>query len=429
MTADVLLLLALILVNGIFAMSEIAVVSSKAARLQRMAAGGHGGATAALTLAADPTRFLSTVQVGITSVGILSGAIGEVTVAARLSEMFATVPLLAPYAHGLAVGMMVIGLTYVSLIVGELVPKRLALMAPERIASVVARPMQVIASVGRPLVHLLSASTDGILRLVGARKSAEPAVSLDEIKGLMEQGTEEGVFERTEQEMVTNVLDLDARRVWTVVTPRADIVYLDVAQPFEEHRQRLAEAPHSIVPLCEGGLDHVIGLVRSKDVLAQIVRDRRVDLTALASPPLFVPRTLTLMQLLQHFRQAKLPVALVVDEHGEVEGLVSLTDVFASIVGELPETAGGEPAIVRRSDGSVLMDGALPWADASRAIGRPGWLPGPESVETLGGFVMLRLGRVPRTGDVFHQDGFRFEVVDMDGNRIDKVLVSAPPQR
>ncbi len=429
MVIDVSFLLALIVLNGVFAMSEIAVVSSKKARLQRMASEGRTGAARALALAAEPTRFFSTVQIGITCVGILSGAIGEATLARRLQPVLEGVPLLESQARVLSLILMVMALTYVSLIVGELVPKRLALTAPERIASLVARPMQILATIGRPLVQLLSASTDGVLRLFRVRQTPEPAVSLEEIKVLMQQGTEAGIFEKSEQDMVTNVLDLDERRVGAILTPRSDIVFLEVGQTFEQHRQVLAETPHSIVPICNGGLDHVVGFVRSKDVLAKLIRDQSVDVAGLASPPLFVPRSITLMKLLHHFRQAHLPVALVVSEHGEVEGLVSLTDVVAAIVGDLAETAGEEPSVVRREDGSLLLDGNLSWDHAERAIGAGTLTAEDEAFQTLGGFVMHRLGRVPRTGEVFHHAGLRFEIVDMDGNRVDRVLVSKAPDR
>jgi putative hemolysin len=424
MLTDLAVLLGLIVINGIFAMSEIAVVSSKKARLQQLAAKGHAGAVRALALGAEPTRFLSTVQFGITSIGILSGAVGEATIASKLRAAFETVPLLADHADGLSLAIMVIGLTYVSLIVGELVPKRLGLLKPERVASIVARPMQLLATIGRPLIYVLSLSTDSVLRLFRVKTTREPGISLDEIKILMAQGTSEGVFEKVEQDMVANVLDLDDRHAGAILTPRSDIVFLDLEHSAEEQRQELAANPHGVLPVCRGGLDQVVGFVRSTDVLARLVRGEPLDLAAMVSPALFVPRTVTLMKLLQQFRQAHFPLALVVNEHGDVDGLVSLTDVLAAIVGELPETSDDEPAVVRRQDGSFLLDGGLPLDHAQRALGAGDLDLGPERFQTLAGFVMHRLGRVPRTGDSFAYAGFHFEVVDMDGNRIDRVLVS-----
>jgi len=426
MPTDLLLVLVLILLNGVFAMSEIAIVSSRRARLVQMVDAGSTGAQVALQLASEPTRFLSSVQVGITSIGILNGAIGEASVASRLRLWFAEFPMLAPYADTLALIVMVVGLTYVSLILGELVPKRLALTQPERIASLIARPMQILATVGRPLVHLLSGSTDTILRLVGVRHIKQPAISLEEIKVLLEQGTEEGVFERSEHEMVTNVLDLDDRQVGSILTPRSDVVYLDVRDSMEVTRARLRDDPHAVVPLCDGGLDQVLGVVRSPRVLGQMAEHAAFTLTDLAEPALFVPETLSLMKLLEQFKRTHLPVALVVDEHGAVEGLVSLTDVISAIVGDLPSEAGEEPAVVRREDGSWLIDGGLDLDTVARTLGVETLVDerDRQHYRTLGGLAMLALGRVPRTGDVFERGEHRFEVVDMDANRVDRVLVS-----
>lgn len=426
MLTDLALLLTLILLNGLFAMSEMAIVSARRTRLMQLAEAGRAGASHALALSAQPTRFLSTVQVGITSIGILSGAIGEATVAYRLREMFARVPVLAPYAETLSLVVMVAGLTYVSLILGELVPKRLALTRPELIASLVARPMETLARITRPIVYLLSASTDAILRLIGAPRVSEPTASMEELKVLLETGAEEGVFERHEQQMVTNVLNLDDRYVDSVLTPRSEIVYLDLREPEERNRQKLREDPHSVMPLCDGGLDHVVGFVRSVRVLEQLLDGKPLDLKALAEPPLFVPERMTLMQLLEEFKRMHLPVALVVDEFGDVEGLVSLSDVISAIVGEMPPHPLDEPLIVQREDGSWLLDGGLDLETVFRTIGSE-WLleeADRQHVRTLGGFVMLELGRVPRVGEVFERGGFRFEVVDMDRNRVDRVLVS-----
>jgi putative hemolysin len=427
MLADIILLLALIALNGLFAMSEMAVVSSRRVRLVQMADGGRAGATRALTLSSEPTRFLSTVQVGITSIGILSGALGEATVASRLQSFFESVPPLAPYANGLSIALLVVGLTYVSLIVGELVPKRVALTRPEVIAAVVARPMQWLAVITRPIVYVLSASTDGILRLLRIRASGEPAVTMEEIKVLMEQGTEEGVFEPSEQELVTNVLNLDDRSVGAILTPRADVVFLDLEDPIDENRGKLRAHPHSVLPVCRGGLDRVSGFVRSTRVLEQLLSGHDLDMTAVMEAPLFVPRTMSLMGLLEHFKRTHLPVALVVDEFGGVDGLVSLSDVVSAIVGAMPGELADEPAIVHREDGSWLLDGALEIDVVRRAIDAPqlGDDTDPEQYHTLGGLAMAALGRVPRTGDTFTRSGVRFEIVDMDGNRVDRILASS----
>ena len=273
---DLLLLAALILVNGVFAMSEIAVVSSRRARLIQLVESGQRGAVRALELSAEPTRFLSTVQVGITSIGILSGAIGEATIAGRVRMALEHIPLVAPYAAPLSIAIMVVALTYVTLIVGELVPKRLGLTRPEYIASLVAGPMHTLAAIGRPVVYVLGKSTELLLRLLRVSQARQPAVSLEEIKVLMQQGTDEGVFEKTEQELVTNVLTLDERQVGAVLTPRSDVVFLDVELSFEQNRPSLTERPHTILPLCRGSLDDTIGFVRSTDVLSRVLRSEPV---------------------------------------------------------------------------------------------------------------------------------------------------------
>ena len=431
MLADLLLVFVLILLNGVFAMSEIAIVSSRRARLVQLAESGSAGAQRALLLGSEPTRFLSSVQVGITTIGILNGAIGEAAVASQLRASFEQVPALAPYAHTLALALMVGALTYVSLILGELVPKRLALTNPEAIASLIARPMEILATVGRPLVVLLSASTEAVLRLFGVRPAKSPAVTVEEIKVLLEQGAEEGVFEATEHELVTNVLDLDERHVGAALTPRSDIVYLDLRDSAEATREKLRRDAHSVIPLCDGGLDHVTGFVRSTRVLAQVVDAKTLDLPSLAEPALFVPETMTLMKLLEQFKRTHLPVALVVDEFGDVEGLVSLTDVISAIVGDLPSEPGEEPSIVQREDGSWLMDGGLDLTAVLRTLDDESLASDEDRQHyyTLGGLAMLALGRVPKTGDVFERGDYRFEIVDMDGNRVDRVLVSRVPPR
>jgi putative hemolysin len=422
---DLSLILLLILLNGVFAMSEIAIVGSRRGRLVQLAEAGGSGARAALEPTAEPTRFLASVQVGITGIGILSGAIGEATIAVRLRGILEQVPVAAPFAETLSIGLMVILLTYFSLILGELVPKRLALTHPEAIASVIARPMAILAALGRPIVTILSVSTDSILRMFGVRQVPKPKVTLEEIRLLLAQGANEGVFERTEHEMVTNILNLDDRHVGAVLTPRVDMVFLDLRDAQDVTRAKLHQDAHNVLPLCDGGLDRVVGFVRATAVLEHLLEKGSIDLSALAEDALFVPETMSLMKLLEQFKRTHLPVALVVDEFGDVEGLVSMTDVIASIVGDLPAEPGEEPMIVQRDDGSWLLDGSLDLETALRTLDVEALLTDedPHS-HTIGGLAMIALGRVPRTGDVFERGGHRFEVVDMDGNRVDRVLVS-----
>lgn len=429
MWTDLLLLLVLILLNGVFAMSEIAIVSSRRARLLQMAESGSAGATRAIALAAEPTRFLSSVQVGITSIGILNGAIGEDSIADPIRAVLLETTLFAPYAQTLSLAIMVVLLTYFSLILGELAPKRLALTHPEAIAAIISRPMDILATIGRPVVRILTLSTDGLLRLFGVRQSKGPAVTAEELRVMLEQGAEEGVFEPSEHLMVTNVLNLDERRVGAVLTPRSEIIYLDIQDGVERNAEKLRSQPHGALPLCDGGLEHVAGFVRSKKVLEHMLTTATLDFKAVAEPALFVPEASTLMNLLEQFKRTNMPIALVVDEFGDVEGLVSLTDVISSIVGELPGDSEEEPMIIQREDGSWLMDGSVDLDSVLRTLDANDLLTDDDRqhYHTLGGLAMLALSRVPKTGDTFHRGAFRFEIVDMDGNRVDRVLVSPLP--
>lgn len=429
---EVLFLAVLILLNGVFALSEIAVVSARKTRLQQWADEGRAGATAALRLAHEPGRFLSTIQVGITTIGILSGALAEASVAQTLAATLAQVPGLAPYSKIVAIGVVVVVVTYLSVVIGELVPKRLALINPEAIASVIAQPMQWLSRVSSPLVRFFNLSSEAVLRLVGARETGEPPVTEEEIKVLMEQGTEAGVFEESEQALVSNILRLDEQRVGAIMTPRVDIFYLDLEQPYEENRKQLLDCPYSRMPVCKDGLDNVLGILESKALMRQSLRGEAVDLTVSLTRPLYVPNSISSMELLETFKKNRMHVALVVDEYGEVQGLVTMNDVLEAIVGDIPsaEAAGDEEA-VQREDGSWLLDGMLS-LDKFKEIFELEELEEEDTgnFHTLGGFVMLRLGRVPTVGDHFEWNALRFEVVDMDRHRVDRVLVArlpAPP--
>ena len=426
MLIDSLLVIGLILANGALALSEIAIVTSRRTRLARMIETGSQGAARALELVSEPTRFLSSVQVGMTGIGILSGAIGSATIAGHVRQALEHTPAIAPYAPSLSLAIVVVGITYLSLIIGELVPKRVAMTAPEKIAAVIARPMQVLSTLGRPIVYVLSASTDAVLKVLRVPQWKRAALTVEEIKVLLEQSTTEGVLEPSEREMMTNVLNLDERHVGGVLTPRSHVVFLDVRDSPDVNRGKLRQEPHDILPLCDGGLDHVVGVVRARRVLEQVLAGHNVDLTALVEPALFVPETMSVMRLLEEFKRTRLSAALVVDEFGEVYGIVSLTDVVTSIVGELPADTRSEPTLVRRDDGSWLLDGALDLATLIRTLDDDS-IVGDEDGEhyhTLGGLAMASLGRVPKTGDMFNRGHHRFEIVDMDGNRVDRVLAT-----
>ncbi len=406
-------------------MSEIAVVAARKVRLQQRAEEGDTRAKAALALAHDPNRFLSTVQFGITLVGVLAGAYGGSRLAEPLAEPIARIAVLAPYAEGIAFGLVVTGITVASLIFGELVPKRIGLNSPEAIASWVARPMMALARIGGPIVALLTSSTNVVMHLFGIKGDAEPNLTEDEIKALISQGAETGAVGATEENIVQRVFQLGDQRVAAIMTPRPDIEWIDVDASEEELREFLASHSHTQFVVCHGGLDEVLGIVRSADLLPLAFKGARIDLRALVKEALFVPDSMPAVQLLESFRGSHKHVALVMDEYGAVEGLVTVTDLLTAIVGDLPADASEAiGAFVSRADGSWLVDGSAPMEDVTTHFGMDA-LPEDEAgaYHTIGGFVMARLGRVPKAADVFEWGGMRFEVMDMDGRRIDKVLV------
>ena len=427
---DIALIFLLIVINGVFAMSEIAVISSRKARLQNLSDAGSPGAQAALSLHHEPSSFLSTIQVGITSVGIMSGAIGDAALAKPLAAWFGNIPLLAPYAEGIALSITVVTLTYFSVVVGELVPKRLALLAPEAIASAISRPMIALARLTHPLVVLLSGSCTGILSLLGARRKEEPPVTDDEIKVMMEQGSEAGVFHENEQALVSNVLRLDEQRIAAIMTPRRDMCLIDLDDGEEVVRQCIIDSEYSRLVVCRDGLDNVLGILQTGELLKRVMSGHGVDIAdieAVLHPPLYVPESVSTAQLLENFRCSRLQFALIVDEYGDVQGMVTMTDVLAAIVGELTVPEAPEDRDMRqREDGSWLVDGDVGVERLKSALGIEDDLPGEDGrgFHTLGGFVMNTLGRIPSPADYFAAGGWRFEVMDMDNNRVDKVLVS-----
>ncbi|HLO88267.1 MAG TPA: hemolysin family protein [Nostocaceae cyanobacterium] len=430
-TFEILIILVLIIANGIFSMSEMAVVSARRVRLQQLANQGNARAKAALRLADSPNQFLSTIQIGITLIGILTGAFGGATIANRLKDYVRLIPILAPYSEPVSFGIVVLIITYLSLIVGELVPKRLALNDPERIAAAVAIPMKTVASLASPAVFLLSASTDMVLRTLGITHAAEPQVTEEEIKILIEQGTEAGTFEEAEQDMVERVFRLGDRPVSAFMTPRPDIVWLDLEDSPEENRQKMSESGYSRYPVCQEGLDNVLGIIPVTDLLARSFRGEALDLTVGLRQPVFVPESTRGLKVLELFKQTITHMALVVDEYGVIQGLVTLNDIMSEIVGDVPAGPGeDEPQAVQREDGSWLLDGMLPVEEFLELFNMEE-LDSEEkgSYQTLGGFVITHLGRIPAAADHFEWHGMRVEVMDMDGNRIDKVLVVPPKNK
>ncbi len=414
----------LLLLNGLFVMSEMAVVSSRKARLQQRASAGDARAARALKLAQSPNVFLSTVQVGITLVSILLGAIGGPAFSAPLAGFLKRwLPL--TYADSLALAIVVVFITILSILLGELVPKRLALSEPERVAALLAGPMLVLSKLFSPLVWLLGRGTDWVLQILGAKSGEQPPVTEEEIQLLINQGTEAGIFEESEQEMVEGVFSLSDSRVYSLMTPRADIVWLDIGDPPDEIRRKISESPYSRFPVCQDSLDVVLGIVKARDLLVPPgLSSPEFRLKDRLRPVYFIPETMLASQALEAFKEKNAELMLVVDEFGSVQGLLTLDDIIEEIVGDIEV----ESQATQRQDGSWLLDGMLQ-VDDFKELFKIESLPNEEEYETLSGFVMTSLGRVPQPADHFEWNGLRFEVVDMDGRRVDKVLVTTLPSR
>lgn len=428
---DVLIILLLIVLNGLLALGEMSVVSSRKTRLQQLADEGHAGARSALDLSNSPSTFLSTVQVGITAIAILTGAFGESSLSEKFADWLKQFDWMAPYQKPVALALVVGFITFLSVVFGELVPKRAALSAPERIACIAAPPLTWLTVVFGPIARLFSFSSDAVLSVFGVKpQPPESLVSEEEIKVMIQQGAEQGELEETEEQLVRNVFRLDDLRVAAIMTHRVDIFFLDVDAPDDETRQLIAESPFSRIPVCKGGTDQIIGVVNAKDLLAKALAGEKLDLVTAATKPIFVPGTITAMQLLENFQASKSDVAFVVDEYGEVQGLATLADVMQAIVGDVAvNNPKQENMAVQRDDGSWLVDGALPLEQLEELLEFDRELHDDEDhYHTVAGFVMTKLGRVPQAADTLEWHDLKFEVMDMDRNRIDKVLVHRMPK-
>jgi putative hemolysin len=422
---EVVAIFLLLVANGIFAMSEIAVVTARKSRLQELASQGMARARAALELANNPNPFLSTVQIGITMVGILAGAFGGGTLTERLAAHLNAIPVIAPYSQSLALSAVVLAITYCSVIIGELVPKRLALGHPESIAMFMAPPMRLLLTVCAPLVHLLGTSTDLVFRLFGKRFEQQSSVTEEEIRTLIRQGTEAGVFEETEQDMVEAVFQLGDMSARGLMTPRTQIVWLDVNDSIEQIRAKLTDSGHSRFPVCAKSLDDVVGVVQAKDILASFLLGKSVELRESMQQAAFVPRSMTALQVLDNIKKSGSHIVLVVDEYGGIEGLLTHHDLLEALAGDMPlGKTPPQPKAVQRKDGSWLLDGMMS-VDEFKEIFQLDNLPGEkrDTFQTLGGFLFTQMGRVPSVTEQYEWNHLRFEVVDMDGKRIDKILV------
>jgi putative hemolysin len=423
---DVGVIAALLLLNGVLAMAEIAVVTARPARLQARAAKSSRGAAAALALRSDQTRFLSTVQVGITLVGILAGAFGGATLAEPLGEQLDRAAVIKPYGKAAAVAVVVGAITYFSLVIGELVPKRIGLQHPEAVAVLVARPMRVLSAAMSPLVAVLAFSTDSLLRAGGIPAASEQAVTEDEIRILVEQGSLAGVVEAGERDVIQRALRLADRSAGELATPRTQVEWLDLEDSPQELWSRIVGSQHAYLPAGRGSLDELVGVASVRELLLLAPGEGlAADVERVVQTADFVPEGASGVMLLELFRRTGRSVAIVVDEYGGIHGIVTLTDVLEALVGDIGPVQSSEPGIAVRSDGSLLVDGLFGIDDFKDQLALEE-LPGEAQFQTVGGFVVFQLGHIPAAGELFTYAGRTFEVVDMDGARVDKVLVTRP---
>jgi putative hemolysin len=422
---EVAILFALILLNGLFAMSEIGLVTARRARLQKFIDEGDGAAAAAVKLGEDPTRFLSTIQIGITSIGVLNGIVGESALAGPLAAWLARMGVPAEYASVGGTGLVVVLITYFSIVLGELVPKRLGQSNPELVARMVAKPVSALAIATKPFVHLLAGSTNALLRLLGVKHDNAAAVTEEEIHALLAEGTSAGVIESHEHTMVRNVFRLDDRQIGSLMVPRADIVFLDAEQGFEASLTVIEGSVHARFPVVRGGLEDVVGVASARHLLTRKMRGEQFPMGSEMEQPLYVPETLTGMELLDNFRSSNVHMAFVIDEYGEVQGLVTLQDLIEAITGEFQPRDPAQAWAVQREDGSWLLDGHIPIPELKDRLDLDS-VPEEERgrYHTLSGMMMLLSGRLPRVADIVEWEAWRFEIVDMDGKTIDKVLAT-----
>lgn len=425
-TLEIFLIIILIIANGIFSGSEIAVVSARKVRLEQLAQRGNQKARVALKLVNSPNDFLSTVQIGITLIGILSGAVGGATLAQRLKPLLDQIPTFQPYSEGISVAIIVTIITYLSLVIGELVPKRIALNAPEQIAIFIASPMRFLSRLTTPLVKILGISTDTLLNLLAIKNSNEPDITEEEIRVLIRQGAESGMFDENEHEIVERVFRLGERPIKAMMTPRKEVIWLDILCSLEENLQKVVEYNYSRFPVGRGSLDKCIGFIRIHKLLIAQLSGQKIRLEDFIQQPLYVPETTKTLNVIDQFKETGVHIALVIDEYGGIEGLVTLNDLMEAIVGDLPSLEHkNEPLMIQREDGSWLLDGSLDIDDFKNLFEKDS-LPNEDTntYHTLAGFVINNLGHIPQSGEYFEWNGLRLEVVDMDSTRIDKVLVT-----
>lgn len=426
---DIAILIALILLNGVFAMSEIALVTARKSRLQRLAEDGDRSAAIAMRLGEEPTQFLSTVQIGITAIGILNGIVGEAVLAGPLAELLQGLGVDQKSSAVGATTIVVVTITYFSIVVGELVPKRIAQFNAEGIARLMARPIALLAKLSRPFVYLLSKSTDGLLKLMGKKELGSANLTEEDIHAMLMEGSQSGVIEKQEHEIVRNVFRLDDRQIASLMTPRSEIICLDIEQPLEEGLEKLIASDHSRFPVCKGGIHQVLGVITTKRLLKQRLKGEAPEkITEYLVPAVYVPESLTGIKLLEQFRESGVQMVFVIDEYGEILGLITLQDLLEALTGEFKPRDPEDVWAVQREDGSWLLDGLIPIPELKDRLDLKA-VPEEEKgrYHTLSGMMMWLIGKVPHTGDITEWQGWRLEVVDLDGNRIDKVMASRLP--
>ncbi|MGN7721450.1 hemolysin family protein [Chitinophaga sp. 22620] len=421
---EVVIILVLILLNGIFSMAEIALVSARKVRLENAARQGDDKAKAALKLSNNPDTFLSTVQIGITLIGILTGLYSGEQLKEDVKLFFTNWPLLAPYANGIATAVIVICVTYFTLVLGELLPKRIGLANPELIAKLVAKPMNFISRVTFPFVWLLSRSTTVLVKVIGLKRSSDSNVTEEEIKAIISEGTSSGAIEETEQEIIERVFHLGDRNITSLMTHRTDIIWLDIHEDGESYKRKIKAAPHSVYPVCEGQIDHIKGILTIKDLYAA---GNLAVLKDVMRKPLFIPDNNTAYQVLEKFKETQIHAAFIVDEYGTFLGMITLNDILEAIVGDMPETGQDDYNMVKRDDGSYLIDAQIPFYDFLSEFDMQDLMAEFEQeFDTLAGFILHHLEHIPQTGEKLEWRDFTFEIVDMDAHRIDKILVTPP---
>ncbi len=417
-------ILLLLLLNGLLAMAEAALLSVRKARLQHQSNQGNARAATVLKLTENPNQFLSVIQIGITTIDLLIGALTGATLGLWIAQELARWPALEPYSAVISLVVGVVPVTYLSLVLGELVPKRLALRDPEAVSAAVSGPMMFFSRLFYPLVRFLSFSTETILRLLGVKPSDAPPVTEEEIQLLMDQGTQAGVFEVAEQDMVEGVFSLGDQRVYSIMTPRTEIVWLDINDSNEDILRKISESPFSRFPVCQGSLDMVLGIIKARDLLVPSLAGEPIRLKDSLRPALYIPETSFASRALEIFKEQNRELMLIIDEFGTLQGLITLNDIIEEIVGDFEL----EPQAQQRQDGSWLLDGMLS-VDDFKEIFNLRTMPHESEYETLSGFVMMSLGRVPTATDKFDWNNLTFEIMDMDGHRVDKVLVTTLPSR